>query len=85
MTFAEAAIKKGAVAIVAEKKIKIPTGTTVIYVESTRKAMEDMVPYFFDYPSRKMRMVAVTGTNGKQQLRILFLIYFVLPGIRRVL
>ena len=63
--FAEAAIKKGAVAIVAEKKIKIPTGTTVIYVESTRKAMEDMVPYFFDYPSRKMRMVAVTGTNGK--------------------
>ena len=63
--FVEDAVKKGAVAIVAEKKIKIPTGATVIYVESTRKAMEDMVPYFFDYPSRKMRMVAVTGTNGK--------------------
>lgn len=44
--FVEDAVKKGAVAIVAEKKIKIPTGATVIYVESTRKAMEDMVPYF---------------------------------------
>lgn len=27
--------------------------------------MEDMAPFFFDYPSRKMRMIALTGTNGK--------------------
>ena len=24
-----------------------------------------MVPYFYDYPGRKMRMIGVTGTNGK--------------------
>ena len=63
--FALEAIQKGAAAIVAEKDIKISSACTVIYVDSTRKAMEDMAPYFFDYPSRKMRMIAVTGTNGK--------------------
>ena len=63
--FALEAIQKGAAAIVAEKDIKISSACTVIYVDSTRKAMEDMAPYFFGYPSRKMRMIAVTGTNGK--------------------
>lgn len=63
--FVMSAIEKGATAIVAEKEIKVPEHITVIYVEDTRKAMEDMVPYFFDYPSRKMRMIALTGTNGK--------------------
>ena len=28
-------------------------------------AAENIVPYFFDYPSKKMRMIALTGTNGK--------------------
>jgi len=63
--FVNSAIEKGASAIVAEKDIKVPDSVTVVYVKDTRQAMEDMVPYFFDYPSRKMRMIALTGTNGK--------------------
>ena len=63
--FVDAAVKKGAAAIVASKEISVPASVAVVYVKDTRKAMEDMVPFFFDYPTRKMRMIALTGTNGK--------------------
>lgn len=63
--FVSSAIKQGAKAIVASRKLEVPSQVTVIYVDDTRKAMEDMVPFFFDYPARKMRMIALTGTNGK--------------------
>lgn len=63
--FIDSAIAKGASVIIAQKKIDVPASVTVVYVKDTRKAMEDMVPFFFDYPTHKMRMIALTGTNGK--------------------
>lgn len=63
--FAASAAEKGAAAVIAEKEVSVPEGTAVIYVKDTRRAMEDITPYFFDYPSRSMRMIGVTGTNGK--------------------
>ena len=63
--FAAKAAAQGAVAIVAQEPIDVPDEIAVVYVEDTREAMEDMAPFFFDYPSRKMRMIALTGTNGK--------------------
>ena len=63
--FVKAAVEKGAAAIVASRDIDVPSSVAVVYVKDTRKAMEDMVPFFFDYPTRKMRMIALTGTNGK--------------------
>jgi len=44
---------------------KLPDGIAVILVSDTRLAMEQIVPYFFDYPGKKLRMIGVTGTNGK--------------------
>ena len=63
--FAANAAEKGASVIVAEREISVPSSVTVVYVTDTRRAMEDMAPAFFDKPSDKMRMIAVTGTNGK--------------------
>lgn len=63
--YAEKAAKAGASVIVAEKPVQVSGKTAVVYVKDTRRAMEDITPYFFDYPARKMRMIAVTGTNGK--------------------
>lgn len=51
--FANMAAENGAAAIIAEKKIDVASDVTIIYVADTRKAMEDIVPYFFDYPSKK--------------------------------
>ena len=60
------AYAQGAVAVLVEKEIEnIPADLTVIAVKSTREAIKSITPYFFDYPSRKLRMIGVTGTNGK--------------------
>ena len=61
--YATVAADRGASVIIASKEINVSDLITVVYVEYTRKAMEDITPYFFDYPSKKMRMIAVTGTN----------------------
>ncbi|AIF52067.1 UDP-N-acetylmuramoyl-L-alanyl-D-glutamate--2,6-diaminopimelate ligase [Pelosinus sp. UFO1] len=60
------AFHQGAVAILVEKDVEnIPQGLTVIKVADTRAAMMMIAPHFFEYPSRKLRMIGVTGTNGK--------------------
>jgi UDP-N-acetylmuramoyl-L-alanyl-D-glutamate--2,6-diaminopimelate ligase len=60
------AYKQGAVAVLVEREVEdIPQGLTVINVADTREAMMAITPYFFSYPSRKLRMIGVTGTNGK--------------------
>ncbi len=60
-----AAQKGAAAALVEDMPEEIPDGMTILQVEDTRTAMEEIVPFFFDYPGKKMRMIGVTGTNGK--------------------
>ena len=63
--FLPQAHEKGAVAAIVEDAAACPEGMTLIKVNDTRRAMELVTPYFFDYPGKKMRMIGVTGTNGK--------------------
>lgn len=63
--YVEAACRQGAVAVLVEKPVAVPAGVTVVRVPATRQAMQVVAPYFFDYPSRKLRLIGVTGTNGK--------------------
>ncbi|SDF07278.1 UDP-N-acetylmuramoyl-L-alanyl-D-glutamate--2,6-diaminopimelate ligase [Sporolituus thermophilus] len=55
----------GAVAVLVEKEVNVEPGITVIKVPDTRAAMQAITPFFFDYPSQKLRVIGVTGTNGK--------------------
>lgn len=59
------AVEAGACAIMTEADVIVPEGITVIKVDNIHLAIEAMVPYFYDYPGKKMRMIGVTGTNGK--------------------
>lgn len=64
--FLPMAVGKGAVAaLVEDLPGQIPEGVTLIKVADTRTAMEEVTPFFFDYPGKTMRMIGVTGTNGK--------------------
>lgn len=64
--FLKMAAEKGAVAAVVEDvPEEIPQGVTLLVVPDSRKAMEAIVPYFYDYPGKNMRMLGITGTNGK--------------------
>src|SRR3982751_6316737 len=58
------AIDKGASVIVAEQD-GTQSPATFVVVENTRTALADLGAAFYQYPSRRLRMAAVTGTNGK--------------------
>src|SRR5213595_722130 len=58
------AIDKGASVIVAEREQKDPRVTSLL-VENTRTALADLSATFYGHPARKLKVAAVTGTNGK--------------------
>src|SRR6266852_1536819 len=58
------AIEKGAAVIVAEREEKHPRATCVV-VENTRSALADLAATFYGFPARRLKLAAVTGTNGK--------------------
>src|SRR5689334_15025078 len=58
------AIAKGASVIVAEREEKDPRVTCLV-VENTRTALADFSATFYGCPARKLKLAAVTGTNGK--------------------
>src|SRR5216117_785410 len=58
------AIEKGAAVIVAERAEKHSRATCVV-VENTRSAMADLSARFYNFHARKLKLAAVTGTNGK--------------------
>lgn len=63
--YIDKAVAAGAVAVIVSKPVTVPDDVCVITVSDTRQAMMVCVPYFFDYPANRMRMIGVTGTNGK--------------------
>lgn len=64
--FLPMAAAKGAVAAIVEDLPETaPEGVTLIQVADSREAMELVTPFFFDYPGKTLRMIGVTGTNGK--------------------
>ncbi|HET9368488.1 MAG TPA: UDP-N-acetylmuramoyl-L-alanyl-D-glutamate--2,6-diaminopimelate ligase [Candidatus Udaeobacter sp.] len=58
------AIEKGASVIVAEREEQNPRATCLV-VENTRTALADFAETFYGHPGRKLKLAAVTGTNGK--------------------
>src|ERR1700745_3515779 len=58
------AIDKGASVIVAEREQKDPR-VTCLLVENTRTTLADFAATFYRHPGRKLKLAAVTGTNGK--------------------
>jgi UDP-N-acetylmuramoyl-L-alanyl-D-glutamate--2,6-diaminopimelate ligase len=63
--FIPQAIANGAVALVGQKKISYPAGVIWVQVPDTRLALAQMAACFYDYPAQKLRLIGVTGTNGK--------------------
>lgn len=60
--FAQKAMDRGAVAVICERDIGIKNS---IIVEDSRKAYAQICSAFYSKAHKKLRMIAVTGTNGK--------------------
>lgn len=59
------AIANGATAIVVEELQNVCQNITQIVVSDTRYAMGEISARFHDFPAKKLRVLGVTGTNGK--------------------
>ena len=65
-SFAGDAVLKGTVAILAEDGLKdLPSRVTVIYTHDTSSALARLWDAWYGHPARGMKLIAVTGTNGK--------------------
>lgn len=58
-------VGKGAAAVIVEKDVTVPEGVTVVKVADSRLALACMSAAYFDYPSKKLRTIGITGTKGK--------------------
>ena len=64
--FIPAAVAAGAAAVVCEQLPADPApGVTYVAVPDSAGAMADLAAAFYDYPSRELKLVGITGTNGK--------------------
>ncbi len=68
--YVESAIENGATAIMIEegcdlKNLKIPEDITVIMAKNTREGLAITASNFYGNPSRKFKLIGVTGTKGK--------------------
>ena len=64
--FITSAIEKGASVIVCEKlPKKLDSTVTYVVVDNSSRAMGLIVAAYYQHPSKKLKLVGVTGTNGK--------------------
>ena len=64
------AIENGATAIIVEPEVDItsldvPANMPIISVKNTRKALANIACEFYDNPSKKLKLIGITGTKGK--------------------
>ena len=64
--FIDEVIQKGAVAIICEElPAQMAEGVSYVKVANTQKALGNIAANFYDHPSREIKLIGITGTNGK--------------------
>lgn len=63
--YIQQAIEQGAVAVVTQENPQSPLPVPLILVEDTRSALAKIATRIHNYPSDHLKIIGVTGTNGK--------------------
>jgi UDP-N-acetylmuramoyl-L-alanyl-D-glutamate--2,6-diaminopimelate ligase len=81
--FIEKAVQQGAIAVVAEElPASAAENITWVQVENSAAAAGFMAHNFFGHPSEKLKLVGVTGTNGKTTIATLLFKLFSALGYK---
>lgn len=81
--YIDSAIEKGAVAIVCQRLPEnMREGVAYVVVEETNTAMAAMAAAYYDNPSCELKLVGVTGTNGKTTTATLLYDMFMAMGYK---
>ncbi|MBT9152552.1 MAG: UDP-N-acetylmuramoyl-L-alanyl-D-glutamate--2,6-diaminopimelate ligase [Firmicutes bacterium] len=59
------ALRRGAVAVVTTERVPLPEGIAYALVGNTRAAFAHMLSLYHGSPSQRLRVIGITGTNGK--------------------
>ncbi len=59
------AIEAGVKVVVLQRDIKLSDSVIKVVVPDSRYALAVLLNKFYDFPSKKMKMIGITGTNGK--------------------
>ena len=63
--FAVDAIARGAAAVAAERLLELPASAGQLIVPDARRALGDLAHILYGRPSERLRLIGVTGTDGK--------------------
>jgi len=81
--FIQDAIDRGAEAIVSEQPRLLSKGQTImVHVAGARQAMAEMAGVFYQNPSSKLKMVGITGTNGKTTVAFMIMNILEAAGLK---
>lgn len=69
--YIQAAIEKGATAILCQEMPQLTTGITYIQVTDSQEAVGKVATTFYGNPTAKIKLVGITGTNGKTTIATL--------------
>ena len=63
--YVKEAVEAGASAILVQQEVEVPPGVTLVLTDNTRTSLAQVSAEFYGNPCRQIRMIGVTGTNGK--------------------
>ncbi|MGQ9819276.1 MAG: UDP-N-acetylmuramoyl-L-alanyl-D-glutamate--2,6-diaminopimelate ligase [Candidatus Kapaibacteriales bacterium] len=82
-TFIDSAIDRGAKAIVCERlPNRINENCCYLVVEDSRRALAFLSHFYYNFPTNKIKVIGVTGTNGKTTVTYLLRAIFEKAGFK---
>jgi UDP-N-acetylmuramoyl-L-alanyl-D-glutamate--2,6-diaminopimelate ligase len=63
--FIQSAYDSGCRAFVVEQKVTLPSDASIVFVSKTDTTLAEVACEFYGNPSKELKLVGITGTNGK--------------------
>lgn len=80
--FIDEAIRRGAIAIVSDREAPAQHADRWVRVRKVRRALSEAARGFYDHPELKLKLIGITGTNGKTTTAYLLNSIFEAAGSR---